>query len=277
MDNVRFSKRKCTDINMNPSNYYIYNNTYLYFCRYTVKCINHFIDKMVLFYTNNINNQKAIFADEEVRHMNNALRKSTGEEIHFIDGRGGLYKGIIEDISRKKAIVQIIEKQVQEVQTPYLEIAIAPTKNIDRIEWFVEKSIELGVQKISFIQCKHSERKQIKMERIERIAIAACKQSKKAHFPSIIDIQPFAQWIQQEKGSDHSFIACLTDNTKALKDIYRKGQNLRICIGPEGGFRDSEIALAEEHNFAPISLGDQRLRTETAGLFSVASIRVLNQ
>lgn len=231
---------------------------------------------MVLFYTEKIEDNLAYFLEEECRHINNALRKSTGDTIHFIDGKGILYKGKIQDISKRKAIVRITEKQKQKDIYPYVHIAIAPTKNMDRIEWFLEKAIEIGVNEISFILCKHSEKKQFKMERMKRIMIASCKQSMKATFPILNELQRFEEWISIQDFQGQSLIACLTENTKAIAKAYQKQSNVRICIGPEGGFRESEIEAAIENGFQAVSLGEQRLRTETAGLFAVANVRILN-
>lgn len=231
---------------------------------------------MVLFYTDNIQGNLATFTEDECRHINNALRKRSGDEIHFIDGEGNQYTGSIIDISKRKATVKVITKQEVKSLSPYLHIAIAPTKNMDRIEWFLEKSIEIGVNEISLIQCKHSERKQVKMDRLHRIMIAACKQSMKARFPIINELQSFESWLDSEKNTEVNYIACLIEDTKPLKNIYDGKQDISICIGPEGGFRDNEIELAVSKGFSAVSLGDQRLRTETAGLFAVATARVIS-
>ncbi len=232
---------------------------------------------MVLFYTDKIEGNKAYFTDDECRHIHQSLRKSTGDQLQFIDGRGSLYTAKIIDGSKRKVVVKILETKHVEPLKPYIHLAIAPTKNMDRIEWFLEKSIEIGIHEISLIQCKHSERKQCKMERLQRIMIAACKQSKKAYFPIINDIIPFDQWLQlQNNKEQQSFIACLTDQTKPLSQQYQKDSDVAICIGPEGGFRDVEIEGAIEYGFTAVHLGDQRLRTETAGIFALSTIQVLN-
>jgi 16S rRNA (uracil1498-N3)-methyltransferase len=149
---------------------------------------------------------------------------------------------------------------------------------MDRIEWFIEKSIEMGVSEISFIQCLHGERKMVKMERLKRIIIAACKQSKKAIFPIVNDIVKFPVWLDhiKNKRADHLFIATLFDDTKFLVSRYKSNDSVVICIGPEGGFREEEVSLAIAKNFDSVSLGSQRLRTETAGIFSVAMIHTIN-
>lgn len=230
---------------------------------------------MVLFYTNSIENDIALFQNEEMRHIQNALRKAEGDSIHFTDGNGTFYVGKILSTSKKSLEVKIIEHHKQDAIDPYLHIAVAPTKNIDRIEWFVEKATELGINEISFIQCKHSERKNIKLDRMHRIAIAAMKQSLKPYQPVINDLMSFEKWVGTQK-EGNKLMACLTDNTLSFAKAFEKGQATSICIGPEGGFRDDEIQLALDNNFKAVSLGEHRLRTETAALSSVAYFRLMS-
>ena len=229
---------------------------------------------MVLFYTNSIENDVAIFHNEEMRHIQNALRKSQGDTIYFTDGIGTFYIGEILSSSKKSLEVRIVEKNTQQPIKPYLHIAVAPTKNIDRIEWFVEKATELGINEISFIQCKHSERKNLKIDRMNRIALAAMKQSLKAYQPKINDLLPFEKWVGTQK-EGNNMIACLTEDTVSFAQAFENSTKTCICIGPEGGFRDDEIALANKNGFKSVSLGEHRLRTETAALSSVAYFRLL--
>lgn len=230
---------------------------------------------MVLFFTDNIQNDSAFFQNEEMRHIQNALRKTSGDTIHFTDGKGTIYEAEIVSSSKKLIETHIISRSIKPVPTPRLHIAVAPTKNIDRIEWFVEKATELGINEISFIQCKHSERKQLKIDRLNRIAVAAMKQSLKAHLPILNDIVPFDSWIEKQD-EEQKMMACLTDETLHFSKGFRPKANSVICIGPEGGFRDTEIKKAIGEGFRLVSLGDERLRTETAALSSVAFFRLLN-
>ena len=227
---------------------------------------------MVLFYTKNISGDKAFFDAEEATHIHHALRKSTGDNIHFVDGHGSFYEARIQDVSKKKIIAEIISKTSEAPNKYHVHMAIAPTKNLDRIEWFVEKSIELGIQEISFIQCKHSERKLIKMDRIERIAQAAMKQSMKATMPILNEMIPFEKWLDLQKSG--GFIATLHDNTIPFFGAFAQNENITVCIGPEGGFRTDELELAFSHQFQAVSLGPHRLRTETAGIYAVAHIHL---
>ncbi len=231
---------------------------------------------MVLFFCHNIQNDVAIFENEELRHIQQALRKSNGDMLHFTDGNGTIYTGNILSSTKKKIEVRIIDRKEQVPIVPRLHIAVAPTKNIDRIEWFVEKATELGIQEISFIQCKHSERKSIKLDRMHRIAIAAMKQSLKAYCPIINELTSFDKWLETVS-SDHKMIACLTGETVSFSRAFAQKESTTICIGPEGGFREQEIEQAVSKGFQPVSLGDFRLRTETAALSAVAYFRVLNQ
>lgn len=233
--------------------------------------------QMVLFFTNKIENGIALFDGEECQHINQSLRKKEGDHIHFLDGQGGIYKGTIESMAKRLVKVEVIEHQQQDPVSPYLHIAIAPTKNLDRIEFFLEKAIEMGVSEISFIQCKHSERKQIKLDRLNRIALAACKQSMKATFPIINDILSLDHWLKLPTNADQKMIACLTGDTIPFAQAYQQNNSCTLLIGPEGGFRESEIRTCIENRFSPVSLGKYRLRTETAGIMAVAAMRNMNE
>lgn len=221
---------------------------------------------MVLFYSIKIENNLAYFDDAEARHIQNSLRKGVGDEIYFIDGLGTLYKGQVVEQSKKKVIAEIIEAhETEKKRVANIHMAIAPTKNIDRIEWFIEKSIEIGIDKISFIQCAHSERKVVKMDRIERIVHAACKQSLNPYFPELEALQPFKQFVSNQKTSN-KLIAVVGPDYTHINEVSLMNDDVCCLIGPEGGFRDEEIAYASENGFTGITLGNRRLRTETAGI-----------
>ncbi len=230
---------------------------------------------MVLFYTDKIQNDIAFFENEEMRHIQNALRKSKGDAINFTDGSGTLYRAEIVKSTKKEIQAKIIERNSISSSSPYLHIAVAPTKNIDRIEWFVEKAVEIGINEISFILCKHSERKIIKVDRMKRIALAAMKQSLKATMPTINELVEFEPWINASS-TVQKMMACLTSETLHFSKGFSIGKPTTICIGPEGGFRDDEIKLAMGAGYRLVSLGDERLRTETAALTSVSFFRLLN-
>lgn len=246
--------------------------------------LNSKLQQMVLFYTENITGNQAIFESDELRHIQHALRKGTGEEIFFTDGKGSIYQGVIVSQNKKHAIVEWHTKTAKIPSYPAIHLGVAPTKNIDRIEWLLEKSIELGIHSFSCIKCKHSERKNVKIDRLERIATAAMKQSLKATRPHIPELQSFDDWIKNAEGN--RYIATLHDQStsfssalNALRKNDEKWQQapIYVAIGPEGGFREDEVESAIKQGFLPVHLGTERLRTETAGMFSVATVHAIFQ
>jgi len=234
---------------------------------------------MNIFYTPTINSTNNYVLDEaESKHAIKVLRLKQGDTIWLVDGVGNFYVAQISNEHPKKCEVKIIEKKIEEHNKPNIHIAIAPTKNNDRIEWFIEKTTEIGITEITPIICDHSERKVIKTERLEKRAISAMKQSLKASLPIIKEPVGFRSFIDSIENLGERYIAhCNDDNQKHLKDIYSAGKNCIILIGPEGDFSKEEIDLAIEKGFTPISLGKSRLRTETAGLVACNVINLLNE
>ncbi|MEM6379930.1 MAG: RsmE family RNA methyltransferase [Bacteroidota bacterium] len=236
---------------------------------------------MLLFYTNDIKDDWATLSEEETQHLNKVLRKRLGDQINFVDGKGGWYTGIIFELSKKSALIQIQEKR-QKQELPYqFHLAIAPTKNINRIEWLLEKATEIGIHTIYPITSFHSERKIIKPVRLEKILQSAMKQSLNAFLPQLRPLQSFSDFLktfeQNQEGPFEKYIAYIHPEIKLhLQDNYSPGQNVVILIGPEGGFSPQEADLAIEHGFQPVSLGESRLRTETAGLLATAIIQLKN-
>lgn len=225
---------------------------------------------MQLFYCPELLNDSSFLSNEESIHCFKVLRKKIGDHIYLIDGVGGFYEAIITFASRKKVVFNIIKKWNQP-QSPYsLHIAIAPTKNNDRFEWFLEKATEIGVDEVTPIICEHSERKMIKNERMEKIILSAAKQSLKSKLPKINEVTYFNDFINKNHNS-HCFIAhCLTTKKKKLKNEIVSEST--ILIGPEGDFTTLEVEVALKNNFIPISLGPSRLRTETAGVIACHTI-----
>lgn len=217
-----------------------------------------------------INNGKAIINDEEQQHIVKVLRMKNGEEIHVTDGKGNLASGKLM-IEGKKATLEVSEIQTDYPDfTPRLHIAIAPTKNIDRIEFFVEKAVEMGISEITILQTEKTERKNINIDKLRKQAIAASKQSLRFHFPTINDsvkLQDFLKNINPE----NTFVAHCHENLERieLKEIP-KPEHITFLIGPEGDFSEKEISFLAEHHIKAVSLGNQRLRTETAGVFVAA-------
>lgn len=232
---------------------------------------------MDYFYNPDITKGSFLLDEEESRHCILVLRKKKGDEITILDGKGGIYMCRIIYPHHKKTEYEIIKSHRVE-KAPYeIHIAIAPTKNMDRIEWFLEKSIEVGVQGISFIQCKNSERGRINMDRIIKKAINATKQSHNAFLPEINDLVSFQTFVEN---IDQSYEKLLCHAAKGkgyyLLHTATKGRNYYIMIGPEGDFTDDEIHLATRYGFKMVSLGNSRLRTETAGFVVCTLLNALN-
>ncbi|MBC5991642.1 16S rRNA (uracil(1498)-N(3))-methyltransferase [Pontibacter cellulosilyticus] len=232
---------------------------------------------MHLFYTPDITADFYTLPEEESKHCTRVLRLHHGDTVYLVDGVGGLYTAIIQDANNKKCKLQIIDKQIEYGKLPYFtHIAVAPTKNMDRMEWFVEKAVEIGVSEITFLLCEHSERRQLRLDRLEKIAVSAMKQSQKGYLPLLNDLVPFNKFIQKSR-PEATFIAHLEDDaTKSIKDHYKFGEQHCVLIGPEGDFSAQEIAAAYAAGIRPITLGKSRLRTETAALVACHTLNVLH-
>jgi 16S rRNA (uracil1498-N3)-methyltransferase len=204
----------------------------------------------------------------------------TGDSIQLIDGKGGLYVAEIIDDNQKHCAVKITDTKKEFSKRDWsLHIAIAPTKNMDRLEWFVEKATEIGIDEISLIDCNKSERTIVKAERLNKVAISAIKQSLKAYLPKISDVVDFKKLIASAKDfKGEKFIAhCHSREVLPhIKTLYKPKSNTIILIGPEGDFSVDEIKLALDNDFKEISLGASRLRTETAALYACTTINILN-
>lgn len=234
---------------------------------------------MQLFIGKQINSEQIELTDEESHHCFKVLRKNVNDELWVTDGNGNLFRGIITIASQKKIILTILSHELKLKQWDYyLHLAIAPTKNIDRIEWLVEKATEIGIDEISFIICKNSERRIIKTERIKKITESASKQSLKFNFPKINEALDFGSFIQLFSAVEQSkYIAhCRNENLNFIGKAISKNTKSIVLVGPEGDFSEAEIKQAIDTNFKEISLGKSRLRTETAGLSVVHYFSFLN-
>jgi len=233
---------------------------------------------MQLFYTENINGDLARLSVEEARHCVQVLRKRVGDHLDFVDGKGVFYKGEIIETGKKSCVIKILERREEVSARPYLKMAIAPTKNIDRLEWFLEKATEIGVDEIVPLLCARSERKRIRLDRLQKIVLSAMKQSLKAKLPRLQDLTSFKDFIKQEHSEVDKFIAyCNDDQLSHLQMTYGAGNSAVILIGPEGDFKQVEIEMAKEQGFQGISLGKSRLRTETAGVVACTVFNLLNE
>jgi len=235
---------------------------------------------MQLFYNSNIqtSTKQFTFDKTESRHIVRVLRKKEGDTVFITNGFGSLFTSKIIIANDKKCLVQIVS--VETVKKPWnynLHIAIAPTKLNDRFEWFLEKATEIGIDEITPIICDHSERKVVKLERMEKIIHSAAKQSLKNHFPKLNEPISFKQFMDSTFEGQLFIAHCEETDKKSLKNELELGSNITILIGPEGDFSRKEINLSLEHNFIPVSLGNSCLRTETAGVIAAHSVAFINE
>ena len=232
---------------------------------------------MNLFYHPDVHIGTSIeFDSSESIHISKVLRKQSGDVLDITDGCGHHAKATI--LVGKKSVSATIDSSASIAKrSEYLELCIAPTKNNERTEWFVEKAVEIGIEKITLIHCKHSERPHLKTERLRKVAISAMKQSLKFHLPEISEIIPFAEWIKGNLPESRYIAHCQQTEKSLLRDALSGHKNACIAIGPEGDFSSEEIQLALQHKFIPVSLGHSRLRTETAALAAVHTFELIHQ
>ena len=227
---------------------------------------------MQLFWGSKQGGDKMLIEGEEVTHLNKSLRKKEGDRIEVIDGSGAIYQCDILQVSRSQAFVQVVEVvQTQKKWLGSIHIGIALTKNIDRIEWFVEKAVEMGVDEISFINCERSVKTNIRMDRINRIVQSSMKQSYNVYNPIVKDNIQLKYLMENSNNYDLMLMPTCEEIPKsALPSILSTGKSTIIIIGPEGDFTPDEIQIGISHGFIPTSMGETRLRTETAGMMAVA-------
>ena len=231
---------------------------------------------MNLFYGIPSGDGTAALTEEESGHCIRVLRKKSGDEIFFTDGEGNYYRGSIVSADPKKCIVVIEETRERYGKKNYsLHIAIAPTKNLDRFEWFLEKATEIGIDIITPVICMHSERRVLKTERLQKVLLSAMKQSLKSYLPKIHEAMPLESFYSKEN-SGQKFI-CLGSSTQSIKKELEPGSAYIILVGPEGDFTPQEITSAEKNNFTPVNLGTSRLRSETAGVVACSIVSLLNE
>lgn len=215
---------------------------------------------------------------EEAGHCLRVLRMKEGDALRIADGKGTFYNAVISAVQGKRCMVHIESEERQEpLWNGHLHIAMAPTKLMDRNEWFVEKAVEIGVDEITFIRTDHSERDVIKMERIEKIAVSAMKQSQKATLPVLNGMTGFRSFVERGFDGDRFIAHCEPGSKVLLQDAVVPGHDTLVLIGPEGDFSPSEIEMALKAGFKPISLGPSRLRTETAALVAVHIMNLAGQ
>ena len=231
-----------------------------------------------LFYVPELGSGIVQIPEEESRHIAVVLRKRLGDQLELTDGKGKYAIGELVEIGKRHAAVQIQEEKHFPPPTVRLHLAIAPTKNTDRFEWLLEKAVEMGVDTITPLRCQHSERQQIRYDRLEKIVVSAMKQSLRTYLPTLTELTPFHQLFGGVKASQR-FIAWCPDHQELphLKTVLQPRLDTLILIGPEGDFSPEEVALAQQHNCQPVTLGNARLRTETAGLYSCAAFNLAQE
>jgi 16S rRNA (uracil1498-N3)-methyltransferase len=236
---------------------------------------------MHVFYTPDLEAQSHYtLNEEESRHCNKVLRLSIGDQVFLVDGRGGLYEASIQS-ETKRNVTLVITKSTKDYQkrNHHLHIAVAPTKNIDRLEWFLEKATEIGIDEITPIICERSERKIVKEDRLQKVITAAVKQSLQAYHPVLNPAITFEQLLKQQGAEVRRLIAHCEDDAQRqyLKDLINPRGSYLVLIGPEGDFSPQEIASALGQQFMPVTLGNTRLRTETAALAACFEINFINR
>ena len=243
---------------------------------------------MYLFYTPDIDTSRFL-SEEESAHCVRVLRYDRGDEILLTDGRGTTYHARITNPHPRHCEFEVLSQEKQEkTHNIYLHVAIAPTKNIERLEWMVEKCTEIGVDEITPLLCRFSERKNLRNDRLEKIILSAAKQSLTPYLPKLNPLTDFGTFIDpsnspsrggigDESKMDKFIAHCYKDEKRELKDVLKKGRDVLILIGPEGDFSEQEVEMAIANGFVPVGLGRSRLRTETAGVVACHTAVLLNE
>jgi 16S rRNA (uracil1498-N3)-methyltransferase len=233
---------------------------------------------MQLFYNATVEGESCFLNEEESKHSFRVLRLRAGDHVSLTDGIGNLFDAVIEISDYKRTKLRIVDVQRDYGKRNYrIHLGIAPTKNMDRFEWFLEKSTEIGIDEITPLITEHSERTVLKPDRLERVIVSAMKQSLKAYKPRINPLLSIDKFLALNFPNELKFIAHCSDEIRPLlKDVYMPGKDAVILIGPEGDFSEHEISAALKIGFQAVSLGQSRLRTETAGIVSCHTICLLN-
>lgn len=226
---------------------------------------------VMLFYSTHIENGFVRLEEEESRHLLTVLRRKVGDRLQLTDGKGWFYEAEIAEAGKRHALARIVSRHAAPPErAARLHLAIAPTKQMERFEWFLEKATEIGVDEITPLLCQRSERDRVRTDRLEKILVSAMKQSLRARLPQLNDPTPFRQMVDRA-ATAQSFIAwCSADPLPHLQSLLLPGIDTLIAIGPEGDFSPEEVKIALAKGFKGVGLGAARLRTETAGIFAVS-------
>lgn len=234
---------------------------------------------MIQFYAPDIE-LTGLLPETESGHCCRVLRLTSGERIFVTDGKGHRYICEILVADPKKTTVRILEKQELKSDKDFsLTLAVAPTKNADRLEWLVEKSVEIGIDRIMLLKCSRSERKVMKTDRLMKIVISAMKQSLGVTLPELTELTDFKLFVKKKSVNAQKFFGYCDESypRKEFANECQPGKDVIVMIGPEGDFTQEEVTLAVENGFMPVSFGEKRLRTETAGVYAVCAVNFLNQ
>jgi len=232
---------------------------------------------MQLFYIPDFSGTEILLDEKESKHAIKVLRLGKGDTLNFTDGKGKLYTAEIKEPNSKHCRLNVIDILSESVKRSYeIHVAIAPTKNTDRLEWFLEKATEIGIDKISLILCENSERKVVKIERLEKILISAMKQSMNLYLPKLNPLVSFTEFIDNNNSTCKYIAHCYENEKPHLMKALNGGENTVVLIGPEGDFTLDEISEARAKGYKEISLGNTRLRTETAGVVACHVINLVD-
>ena len=233
---------------------------------------------MYLFYTPDIATSP-VLSEEESAHCVRVLRYGVGDSILLTDGKGTTYTARITEAHPKHCAFEVLQAQKQQKGHSFrLHIAVAPTKNAERIEWMVEKCTEIGVDDITLLNCRFSERRQMRMDRLEKIVLSAAKQSLTPYLPVLHPMTDFETFVRRTPMGVQRFIAhCYDSDKHLLRDSIERGKDVEVLIGPEGDFSEDELALAMQNGYLPVSLGNSRLRTETAAVVACHTAILMNE
>jgi len=232
---------------------------------------------MHLFYTSAVDGRNCLLGMEESRHCIRVLRLGEGDMIDLTDGAGNFYLGRLTKVSQKGCEVDLVDVRPDAPKPWKLHVAIAPTKNLDRFEWFLEKATEIGIDQITPLICEHSERKSLKPERLTKVLVAAMKQSLRAWLPVLNSQARLSDFISMDLKEQKFMGYCESGNEPELQEVYTRGADTVILVGPEGDFSPGEVNLAMKAGYTPVSLGPARLRTETAGVVATHTISLVNR
>ncbi|MEE1946771.1 16S rRNA (uracil(1498)-N(3))-methyltransferase [Pedobacter sp. KR3-3] len=233
---------------------------------------------MHIFYTPDIASANYTLNEEESKHCSKVLRLGIGDVVQLIDGRGGFYEAEISAVSKKHVDLKVVSSQ-QEYgkRNHHLHIAVAPTKNIDRLEWFLEKATEIGIDEITPIICDRSERRIVKEERLDKVITSAVKQSLTAYHPLLNPAMALTDFLKKETSANKLIAHCMDGDKAYAKDLVQPHQSYVVLIGPEGDFTAAELELALQTGYKPVTLGQTRLRTETAALYACFELNYINR